>query len=78
MTGSTQDILISLNIAPEEMVRWYAGEANIVRATAIDGRKVKFPANILKPFVTREGVRGVFCIKYSAAGKFLSISRYQG
>ena len=42
---------------------------------ARDGRRVQFPANILKPFLLHSGIRGTFCIEFDAAGKFSGIRR---
>ena len=66
---------LNLTIAVEEMRRWYAGEAHVVEAKSVDGRLVRFPANILRPFVTRDGVQGLFEIRYDQQGKFHSIVR---
>ena len=72
-----RDIYVSLNISSDEITRWYAGEAHIVHAKSVDGRRVHFPANILRQFVTHQGVQGLFRISYSAEGKFIGITRHQ-
>ncbi|MEJ2669801.1 MAG: DUF2835 domain-containing protein [Gammaproteobacteria bacterium] len=72
---SEQVVCISLSITPHVLKRWYAGAAQIVEAISTDGRTVRFPANILRPFVTREGVNGVFEIRYDVNGKFQRITR---
>ncbi|MEH6627700.1 MAG: DUF2835 domain-containing protein [Motiliproteus sp.] len=68
-----QQITVSLKISPDEYLKHYRGNANFVNARAIDGRSVRFPAKILKPFITREGVCGVFVICFDDEGKFQSI-----
>jgi hypothetical protein len=74
MNGS-KHIIVNLNISPEEYTYWYTGTARTVLATSIDGRSVRFPANILQPFVTREGIQGTFCIYFKPDGKFDRIER---
>jgi len=75
MKGSKQHIIVNLNISPEEYIYWYTGAARTVLATSIDGRSVRFPANILQPFITRQGIQGQFCIFFKADGKFDRIER---
>ena len=53
-------IRFSLDISSEDYLRYYRGSAHSVVVRAEDGRKVRFPASNLRPFVTREGVHGRF------------------
>jgi uncharacterized radical SAM superfamily Fe-S cluster-containing enzyme len=50
----------SLNISSDDYLRYYRGEASMVQVTADDGRRIRFPAANLRPFVSREGVQGRF------------------
>lgn len=68
-------ILIDLNISPDQYVRQYQRPGCVVNTRARDGRRVQFPANILKPFLLHSGIRGTFCIEFDAAGKFSGIRR---
>lgn len=75
VAASSQQIIVDLHIAADEWLRLYRGEAHQVSARSRDGRTVWFPANILRPFVTHEGVRGSFLIEFSEAGKFQRVCR---
>ncbi|PCJ19945.1 MAG: hypothetical protein COB04_04995 [Gammaproteobacteria bacterium] len=68
-------ILVDLSISQDEFISWYQGHAKSVVATARDGRSVSFPAKILQPFVTREGICGAFEIRFGKDNKFSSIRR---
>lgn len=68
-------LVVNLVIAPEEYQRLYAGTAKTVSTQSADGRRVQFPANILRRFVTREGIRGRFIIRFSDDNRFESIER---
>ena len=68
-------VFVDLTISADEYLKLYQGKTTIVNATARDGRKVHFPANILVPFVTREGIHGSFCINYDANNRFQHIQR---
>lgn len=64
---------VDLVIDAEELLRLYRGSARIVSAKAIDGRRIQFPAQALRPFVTETGVRGRFRIEFDQAFKLVSI-----
>ncbi len=70
-----QEVRLNLRISAEEYLKWYQGRARFATARAVDGRSVRFPADILKPFVTRSGIEGAFVISFDAKGKFHSIRR---
>lgn len=68
-------VFVNLVITPEEYQRWYKGSAQDVLAYTVDGRSVRFPATILRSFVTREGIRGRFKIVFDAQNRFQSIEK---
>ena len=68
-------LIVDLSISPDEYLKLYQGVAKDVFARARDGRNARFPAQVLRPFVTREGVRGSFCIFFDQNKKFESIRR---
>lgn len=56
----SKPIRFSLNLSAERYLRYYQGHARSVSVLADDGRRVEFPANALRPFVTRQGIHGHF------------------
>ena len=68
-------IIVHLHILPEEFQRLYEGSAKDVTARSTDGRRVRFPANILRPYVTHAGVMGTFAIHFSDDNRFQSIEK---
>ncbi|MDN3639545.1 DUF2835 family protein [Simiduia curdlanivorans] len=64
---------VDLVIEKEELLRLYRGSARIVSARAIDGRRIQFPAQALRAFVTDSGVNGRFRIEFDQAFKLVSI-----
>ncbi|AQT59797.1 hypothetical protein CBP51_01775 [Cellvibrio mixtus] len=71
-------IVVSLVISAEEFQRLYQGSAKTVFAQSLDGRNIRFPAGILRPFVLHNGVRGTFQINFDADNRFHSIQRLGG
>lgn len=70
-----KSIIVNLVISAEELQRLYEGSAKTVFAHSIDGRSIRFPANILRPFVMHTGVRGTFQIDFDEENHFKSIVR---
>jgi len=68
-------IVVSLFISVEEFQRLYQGSAKTVHAQSVDGRSIRFPASILRPFVLHNGVRGTFQINFDEHNRFHSIER---
>ncbi len=66
---------IHLNITSAEFEHYYAQNINSVIATSLDGQRVQFPANILRPFVTTAGIQGKFKLVIDKNKKLKSVSR---
>ncbi len=70
-----KQVVISLAITAEEFQRLYQGAARDVVALDDQRRRIRFPANILVPFVTHSGVRGRFRINFGDDNRFHSIEQ---
>jgi len=70
-----KEIIFNLTISAEEMLRYYQGGPSVVTTHSIDGRKVRFPASRLRPFMTTMGIRGRFSITFDDNNKFLEMRR---
>lgn len=75
MRDVTHTLIVDLHIGADEYVRHYSGTANVVIARARNGQTVKFPANILRPFVLHDGVHGTFSLRIDECSKLVSIDR---
>jgi len=60
MDQGYQSIIVDLHISAQEYQKMYARIASSVRVKARDGRRVQFPANLLRDHVRAEGVLGTF------------------
>ncbi|MDT8387603.1 MAG: DUF2835 domain-containing protein [Thiogranum sp.] len=72
--GATE-YLVPLEISAEAYLRLYQGTARTVLAQDTRGLKVSFPAQALRPFVTRVGIHGLFVISVDDSNKLLDIKR---
>ena len=75
MVSPLNAVIVNLYISPDEYQRWYQGSAQSVLAQTVDGRSVRFPAPILRQFVTREGIRGRFRIHFDVDNRFKMIEK---
>jgi len=69
------EVIISISLSAEKYLEYYRGYATGVIAYDTWGRRIQIPANILRPFVTSEGVHGRFKVSFNAENKFQSIER---
>lgn len=73
-----KSIIVNLSISAEEFQRLYEGNVKTVFAHSVDGRSIRFPAGILRPFVLHNGIRGTFQIDFDEDNRFQSIQRLAG
>ncbi len=70
-----RQVRFTLRIPAEEMLRYYRGKAASVSVMAEDGRRLRFPAETLRPFVTREGISGRFVLRFDERNRLQGIDR---
>ena len=71
----TSEVRFYIDVSAERFLTYYQGAADNVTVTAHDGRRVRFPARVLRPYVTRGGIRGEFVLRFDSDHKFLAIER---
>ncbi len=70
-----EQLTVELHISMEEFEAWYAGVATSVRAVDTRGRRIRFPARILRSYLSHDGIHGRFVIRFDADGRFQSIHK---
>lgn len=68
-------VVVNLAISAEQYLAYYRGTVKEVVARCSDGRNIRFPCTILKPFVTHNGIHGRFEISFDQNNKFKEIRR---
>lgn len=66
---------VHLAINADEYERVYSGSARHILAQDEQGRRIQFPASALRPFVTRDGIAGIFVIRVDANHKLVDVQR---
>ena len=62
-----------LTLTPDELELLYQG-VQFAQAMTDQGKRVRFPAGHLRPYITHQGIRGRFRLSYSDQGKFISLT----
>ena len=64
-----------LQLTPDEVRAYYSGSLRWVQVQARDGRTLRFPFRLLRPFVTGDGVEGEFEMSVDDAGTCTDLRR---
>jgi hypothetical protein len=67
--------VVDLHIPATQLLRYYRGTARGVVVRARSGERVRFPADVLRSYVDREGVRGTFSLSVDAGNRLRRIER---
>jgi len=73
MTG----LIVDINIPVDEYQKLYAGTVKDVYAVSRGGKRVRFPAKILVPYVDHCGISGSFFIEFNEEFRFKSIQKLE-
>ena len=70
-----QKIRFKLNLSADQYLKVYQGLAKNITALADDGRRIAFPAQNIKQFLSHEGIYGHFEMELTAEHKFIAIKK---
>lgn len=68
-------VKIDIAITAEQYLDYYKGYASNVQAVALDGRRIQFPAALLRQFLTSTGINGRFVLAFDAQHKLAGIKQ---
>ena len=68
-------VRFQLQISAEDYLNYYSGQAKSVSTISDDGRRVEFPAEHLREFVTAEGISGYFELCFDLDNRFKDIKK---
>lgn len=69
----TAEFLLSIN--PKEYLKYYQGNVRWISVESTQGLIIRFPANLLTPYVTHKGITGAFVLSYWPSGKVQSLEK---
>jgi len=62
-------------MSPGQCLPYYQGKVAWIQVLAESGKKIRFPARLIRPYVTCEGISGVFEIEFTASGKLSRMTK---
>ncbi len=68
-------VRFKLQITSEDYLNYYSGQAKSVSVVSDDGKRVEFPAQHLREFVTVAGITGYFELCFDEHQRFKSLLR---
>ncbi len=68
-------LIVDIAISRDEYLKWYQGAARSIVTHSRDGRKVRFPAQSLRPYVTHGGIQGTFAIYFDENNKLQGVEK---
>lgn len=75
MNRSYTELCFRLDLSSQQYLAYYRGQAGSIQTLSLDGRRVRFPASILRPHVRPDGVRGLFALRIDANNRVLDLRR---
>ena len=75
MPSIVNQIRFYLKLSAEKYLSYYQGAARAISVMSVDGRRVHFPAEHLRRFVTHDGVNGEFVLQFDDDNKFVGLER---
>jgi hypothetical protein len=70
-----QTLRFSLSIPAEKYLSYYKGTTRWIQVKSFGGKRVRFPASALRPFVDDQGVEGTFEMMIDENNKLVELRR---
>ena len=64
-----------LKLDAQEYLAYYSGQVKSISVLTEDGRRIEFPAEHLRPFVSHRGIEGYFEIEFDEKFKLHKLKR---
>ena len=66
-------VSFSLFLDSKQYLAYYKGQARRISVVCDDGRRIEFPAEHLRPYLTHDGIRGHFEIEFDQHQRFVAL-----
>ena len=66
-------LILDLSLSRQQLLAYYRGQIRTVRARAVTGQMVQFPALALQKHILPDGVQGRFRIEFDDQQKFIGL-----
>jgi len=72
-----KEFRFTLSIPADEFLAYYQGVAQNVLTISVEGKSLQFPAHVLRPYLTDQGIYGEFVLQCDQRNKFKSIRKVE-
>lgn len=69
------EVRFNLTLSADQYRSYYEGNVNAVQVLSVDGRRIRFPASVLRPYLTHSGISGQFRIEFDENHRFKAITK---
>lgn len=76
--AAAETVRFRLDLSAGQALAHYRGEVEQVVVRAADGRRIRFPARWIRPYVSSLGVRGLFEMCFDEHHKLIEFRRIAG
>ena len=73
--SSAYSLRFYLSLSSEKYLAYYKGQASSIHVRSIDNKKIRFPANSVRQFLTHEGIHGLFEMQFDENNKLIKIEK---
>ena len=68
-----QAIGFRLHLSSEQYKAYYQGQVQFIQVQSFDGRKIRFPANAVRQYLTMDGIHGELEIQFDQNNKLIGV-----
>ena len=72
---SSYSIRFKIALSSEKYQAYYKGKAQSIQAVSLDNKKVRFPANAIRNYLTHDGIHGLFEIQFDENNKLIKVEK---
>lgn len=62
-----------LSLSSEKYLKYYKGQASSIQVRSLDNKRIRFPANAIRQFLTHDGIHGMFEIRFDKNNKLIEV-----
>ncbi|WP_029911511.1 DUF2835 family protein [Pelobacter seleniigenes] len=75
MSNGEKHFYFRLRLSQSQYLRYYQGQTSSIQVTTECGKKLRFPASRLRPFLTKNGIEGRFVLTIGQDNRFVNMQQ---
>jgi len=70
-----RSVRFHLALPSDKYLAYYKGVARNIQVYSVDNKRIRFPANAIRKFLTHDGIYGLFEISFDEKNKLVGIKK---